>query len=184
MLKSSSQKIRHFPTLSKGCPKRTPHLITIGDFLPKVFVEIDVAPCYTIQDHLERESDEEKAINYAQITFGDDDLLLVATPHNRALFVVGYVKEQRVNRILLDEQLGAAITLRIVASDLHPDVLHKLQKIALYVASPSYESLFRWRGRFKLGKVDPLEEGRRPRRMWPNRSTWTLHYALWWDSAA
>ncbi|KAI5671793.1 hypothetical protein M9H77_12157 [Catharanthus roseus] len=32
--------------------------------------------------------------------------------------------------------------------------------IALYVASPPYEGLFRWHGRFRLGRVDPLEEGR------------------------
>ncbi|KAI5675505.1 hypothetical protein M9H77_06455 [Catharanthus roseus] len=51
-------------------------------------------------------------------------------------------------------------------------------RIALYVASPSYESLFRWRGRFRLRRVDPLEERRRPRRVWPNRSTWTPHHAL------
>ncbi|KAI5677494.1 hypothetical protein M9H77_08444 [Catharanthus roseus] len=27
-------------------------------------------------------------------------------------------------------------------------------------------------------RVDPLEEGRRPRRVWPNPSTWTPHHAL------
>ncbi|KAI5668457.1 hypothetical protein M9H77_18310 [Catharanthus roseus] len=31
-------------------------------------------------------------------------------------------------------------------------------KIALYVASPPYEGLFRWRGRFRFGRVDPLKE--------------------------
>ncbi|KAI5676911.1 hypothetical protein M9H77_07861 [Catharanthus roseus] len=35
-----------------------------------------------------------------------------------------------------------------------------VHRIALYVASPLYEGLFRWRGRFRLGRVDPLEEGR------------------------
>ncbi|KAI5658975.1 hypothetical protein M9H77_27768 [Catharanthus roseus] len=34
------------------------------------------------------------------------------------------------------------------------------KRIALYMTSPSYEGLFRWRGRFKLGRVDPIEEGR------------------------
>ncbi|KAI5663636.1 hypothetical protein M9H77_22959 [Catharanthus roseus] len=60
--------------------------------------------------------------------------------------------------------------------------VRKRQRIALYVASPPYEGLFRWRGQFRLGRVDPLEEGYRPRRMWPNRSTWTPHHALRWDS--
>ncbi|KAI5648764.1 hypothetical protein M9H77_34769 [Catharanthus roseus] len=31
-------------------------------------------------------------------------------------------------------------------------------RIALYMASPPYEGLFRWRGRFRLEKVDPLKE--------------------------
>ncbi|KAI5654728.1 hypothetical protein M9H77_31915 [Catharanthus roseus] len=43
----------------------------------------------------------------------------------------------------------------------------ELCPIPLYVASPPYEGLFRWRGRFRLGRVDPLEEGRRPRRGGP-----------------
>ncbi|KAI5667818.1 hypothetical protein M9H77_17671 [Catharanthus roseus] len=49
--------------------------------------------------------------------------------------------------------------------------------IALYVASPLYEGLFRWHERFKLRRVDPLEEGRRPRRVWPNWSMRTPHHA-------
>ncbi|KAI5653060.1 hypothetical protein M9H77_30247 [Catharanthus roseus] len=50
--------------------------------------------------------------------------------------------------------------------------VRKRQWIALYVTSLPYEGLFRWRGRFKLGRVDPLEEGRRLRRLWPNRLAW------------
>ncbi|KAI5676702.1 hypothetical protein M9H77_07652 [Catharanthus roseus] len=41
----------------------------------------------------------------------------------------------------------------------------KRQMITLNVASPPYEGLFRWRGRFRLGRVDPLEVGHRPRRL-------------------
>lgn len=96
-------------TLSKGCPKRTPLPIILEDFLPERFVEIYVAPCYAIHDHLEGESDEEKTLDYAQIIFGDDDLLLDPTSHNRLLFMAGYVKEQRVNRILLDG--GSAVNI-------------------------------------------------------------------------
>ncbi|KAI5676447.1 hypothetical protein M9H77_07397 [Catharanthus roseus] len=58
----------------------------------------------------------------------------------------------------------------------------KRQRIALYVASPPYEGIFRWSGRFRLERVDLLEEGHRPRRVWPNRSRWTLHHALRWGS--
>ncbi|KAL0435059.1 UNVERIFIED_CONTAM: hypothetical protein Sradi_0213800 [Sesamum radiatum] len=36
------------------------------------------------------------------ITFTDEDLLLRSKPHNRPLFVAGYVREQKVNRILID----------------------------------------------------------------------------------
>ncbi|KAL0291098.1 UNVERIFIED_CONTAM: hypothetical protein Sradi_7034200, partial [Sesamum radiatum] len=36
------------------------------------------------------------------ITFTDEDLLLGSKPYNRPLFVAGYVREQKVNRILID----------------------------------------------------------------------------------
>ncbi|KAL0323625.1 UNVERIFIED_CONTAM: hypothetical protein Sangu_1981800 [Sesamum angustifolium] len=36
------------------------------------------------------------------ITFTDEDLLLGSKPHNSPLFVAGYVREQKVNRILID----------------------------------------------------------------------------------
>ncbi|KAL0347659.1 UNVERIFIED_CONTAM: hypothetical protein Scaly_1781900 [Sesamum calycinum] len=36
------------------------------------------------------------------ITFTDEDLLLGSKPHNRPLFVAGYVREQKVNGILID----------------------------------------------------------------------------------
>ncbi|KAL0291836.1 UNVERIFIED_CONTAM: hypothetical protein Sangu_3260500 [Sesamum angustifolium] len=36
------------------------------------------------------------------ITFIDEDLLLGSKSHNRHLFVAGYVREQKVNRILID----------------------------------------------------------------------------------
>ncbi|KAL0294903.1 UNVERIFIED_CONTAM: hypothetical protein Sradi_6862400 [Sesamum radiatum] len=36
------------------------------------------------------------------ITSIDEDLLLGSKPHNRPLFVAGYVREQKVNRILID----------------------------------------------------------------------------------
>ncbi|KAI5648136.1 hypothetical protein M9H77_34141 [Catharanthus roseus] len=34
----------------------------------------------------------------------------------------------------------------------------------------------------QIGRVDPLEEGRRPRKVWTNRSSWTPHHALRWDA--
>ncbi|KAL0317348.1 UNVERIFIED_CONTAM: hypothetical protein Sangu_2149100 [Sesamum angustifolium] len=41
------------------------------------------------------------------ITFINEDLLLGSKPRNRPLFVAGYVREQKVNRILIDG--GSAI---------------------------------------------------------------------------
>ncbi|KAL0442180.1 UNVERIFIED_CONTAM: hypothetical protein Sradi_0156900 [Sesamum radiatum] len=43
------------------------------------------------------------------ITFTDEDLLLGSKPHNCPLFVAGYVREQKVNRILIDG--GSAVNI-------------------------------------------------------------------------
>ncbi|KAL0291856.1 UNVERIFIED_CONTAM: hypothetical protein Scaly_2616500 [Sesamum calycinum] len=43
------------------------------------------------------------------ITFTDEDLFLGSKPHNRPLFVAGYVREQKVNRILIDG--GSAVNI-------------------------------------------------------------------------
>jgi len=36
------------------------------------------------------------------VTFIDDDLLLGSKPHNRPLFMAAYIKEQKVDYILID----------------------------------------------------------------------------------
>ncbi|KAL0284952.1 UNVERIFIED_CONTAM: hypothetical protein Sangu_2800100 [Sesamum angustifolium] len=43
------------------------------------------------------------------VTFTDEDLFLGSKPHNRPMFVAGYAREQKVNRILIDG--GSAICL-------------------------------------------------------------------------
>ncbi|PIN10178.1 hypothetical protein CDL12_17234 [Handroanthus impetiginosus] len=43
------------------------------------------------------------------ITFSDEDLLLGSKPHNRSLFVPGFMQEQKVNRILIDG--GSAVNI-------------------------------------------------------------------------
>ncbi|KAK4389711.1 hypothetical protein Sango_2308100 [Sesamum angolense] len=43
------------------------------------------------------------------ITFTDEDLLLGSKPHNRPLFIAGYVREQKVYRILIDG--GSAVNI-------------------------------------------------------------------------
>jgi len=49
-------------------------------------------------------------------TFSDDDLLLGSKPHNRPLFVTGYIREQKVKRILVDG--GSAVNI-IPKSTMH-----------------------------------------------------------------
>ncbi|KAL0411289.1 UNVERIFIED_CONTAM: hypothetical protein Slati_3718600 [Sesamum latifolium] len=50
---------------------------------------------------LEKEDSSDDDDCMSMITFTDEDLLLGSKPHNCPLFVVGYVREQRVNRILI-----------------------------------------------------------------------------------
>ncbi|KAI5349399.1 hypothetical protein L3X38_002286 [Prunus dulcis] len=45
----------------------------------------------------------------ASITFTDEDLLLGSKPHNRPLFVFGYVREQKLSRMLVDG--GSAVNI-------------------------------------------------------------------------
>ncbi|KAL0405636.1 UNVERIFIED_CONTAM: hypothetical protein Slati_3877500 [Sesamum latifolium] len=52
------------------------------------------------------------------ITFTDEDLLLGSKPHNRPLFVVGYVHEQKVNRILVDGRSAVNILLLRILKEL------------------------------------------------------------------
>ncbi|PIN05644.1 hypothetical protein CDL12_21814 [Handroanthus impetiginosus] len=66
----------------------------------------------------------------ATITFSDEDLLLGSKPHNRPLFVSGFMREQKVNRILIDGESAVNIMpkstmkkLGIPAEDLLPSRL-------------------------------------------------------------
>uniref|UniRef100_A0A2N9GU49 Retrotransposon gag domain-containing protein n=1 Tax=Fagus sylvatica TaxID=28930 RepID=A0A2N9GU49_FAGSY len=46
---------------------------------------------------------------HGKITFTDEDLLLGSKPHNRSLFVSGYIREEKVSRILIDD--GSAVNI-------------------------------------------------------------------------
>ncbi|KAK4406576.1 hypothetical protein Sango_0664100 [Sesamum angolense] len=62
------------------------------------------------EDTLFRKDDSSDADDcMSTIIFTDEDLLLGSKPHNRPLFVAGYVHEQKVNRILIDE--GSAVNI-------------------------------------------------------------------------
>jgi hypothetical protein len=46
---------------------------------------------------------------HGRITFTDEDLLLGSKPHNRPFFVSGYIREEKVSRILIDD--GSAVNI-------------------------------------------------------------------------
>ncbi|KAL0416389.1 UNVERIFIED_CONTAM: hypothetical protein Slati_3470800 [Sesamum latifolium] len=63
-----------------------------------------------IEDELlEEEDSSDTDVCLSTITFTDEDLLLGSKPHNHTLFVAGYVREQKVNRILIDG--GSAVNI-------------------------------------------------------------------------
>ncbi|KAL0439247.1 UNVERIFIED_CONTAM: hypothetical protein Slati_2407700 [Sesamum latifolium] len=63
-----------------------------------------------IEDELlENEDSSDTDDCMSTITFTYEDLLLGSKPHNCPLFVVGYVREQKVNRILIDG--GSAVNI-------------------------------------------------------------------------
>ncbi|KAK4380936.1 hypothetical protein Sango_3016400 [Sesamum angolense] len=71
------------------------------------------------EDTLFEKEDSSNADDYmSTITFTNEDLLLGSKPQNRPLFVAGYVREQKVNRILIDE--GSAVNI------LHLRILEEL----------------------------------------------------------
>ncbi|KAL0445319.1 UNVERIFIED_CONTAM: hypothetical protein Slati_2254600 [Sesamum latifolium] len=58
---------------------------------------------------LEKEDSSDTDDCMSTITFTDEDMLLGSKPHNRPLFIAGYVREQKVNRILIDG--GSAVNI-------------------------------------------------------------------------
>ena len=52
------------------------------------------------------------------VTFIDDDLLLGSKRHNYPLFVAGYIKEQKFDRILVDRSSAVNIVLTSIMHDL------------------------------------------------------------------
>ncbi|KAK4381111.1 hypothetical protein Sango_2999200 [Sesamum angolense] len=86
-----------------------------------IATKIHVTPCMGIisqamRIHCSKKKDSSNADDcMSTITFTDEDLLLGSKPHNHPLFIVGYVREQKVNRILIDGESAVNILpLRIV----------------------------------------------------------------------
>ncbi|XP_071928028.1 uncharacterized protein [Coffea arabica] len=96
---------------------RTP--ITLKEFIPKEFFDVDVVASHTTPvDHIEEQKDNtcEFSCEIARVPTDNEEvnvtsitLLLGSTPHNSPLFVAGYAKEQKVNRILTDG--GSAVNI-------------------------------------------------------------------------
>ena len=101
----------------KAFKKKPRKLITLNEYMPEEFRDESLVPmtCYHIDGDVENEDSIDKLAFEAsqssttRIGFVDEDLLLGSTPHNRPLFVVGYICEQRVNRILIDD--GSAVNI-------------------------------------------------------------------------
>ena len=88
--------------------------------MPDEFINESLVPMtyYHIDGDIENEDNidmlafEASQSSTTKINFSDEDLLLGFTPHNRPLFVVGYIREQKVNRILIDD--GSAINILLL----------------------------------------------------------------------
>ncbi|KAL0461132.1 UNVERIFIED_CONTAM: hypothetical protein Slati_0000800 [Sesamum latifolium] len=73
--------------------------VTLKEFFPEIFFErndkaMNASPCTDRRQPL--------VSCCATLSFTDEDLLLGSKPHNRPLFVLGFVQEQKVNRMLID----------------------------------------------------------------------------------
>ena len=85
--------------------------ITLNEYMPEELRDESLVPmtCYHIDGDVENEDNIDKLVFEAsqssttRINFFDEDLLLGSTPHNRPLFIVGYIREQKVNHILIDD---------------------------------------------------------------------------------
>ncbi|CAL9014030.1 unnamed protein product [Prunus brigantina] len=80
--------------------------------LVKALMDLDIQPNKIRKiGELEPESQDHAicCATCASITFTDEDLLLGSKPHNRPLFVSGYVREQKLSRMLVDG--GSAVNI-------------------------------------------------------------------------
>ncbi|BFG34726.1 hypothetical protein CerSpe_210000 [Prunus speciosa] len=80
--------------------------------LVKALMDLNIHPNKTRKaERLEHEFQDHAicCATCASITFTDEDLLLGSKPHNRPLFVSGYVREQKLSRMLVDG--GSAVNI-------------------------------------------------------------------------
>ncbi|KAL0378519.1 UNVERIFIED_CONTAM: hypothetical protein Sradi_3157400 [Sesamum radiatum] len=80
--------------------------VTLEDFFPQTFFERkDKAVSASPRTNRRRPL----VSCCATLSFTDEDLLLGSKSHNRPLFILGFIQEQRVNRILIDG--GSAVNI-------------------------------------------------------------------------
>ncbi|KAH0636782.1 hypothetical protein KY285_036491 [Solanum tuberosum] len=84
---------------------------------PKPSLEVENPSCTSPKDAPQPSPGVENAC-MAKITFSDDDLLFGDTFHNRPLFMVGFSREKKVNRILIDGGSGINIILIRIMKEL------------------------------------------------------------------
>ncbi|XP_070026209.1 uncharacterized protein [Nicotiana sylvestris] len=88
------------------------HIFSSSDETKEINDEL--APMKTQEHH-----DNKKVVTCcATIFFTDDDLLLGSKPHNRPLFIVGAIREQYLNRILVDDDSAINIMPKMVLKKL------------------------------------------------------------------
>ena len=100
--------------------------ITLNEYMPVKFKSKDVIPipCYQIEedgendDNIDQVAFQARHSSIAKIHFFDKDILLGSTPHNRPLFIVGYICEQMVNHILIDYKSSINLHLLKMMKDL------------------------------------------------------------------
>jgi hypothetical protein len=80
--------------------------VTLNDH-PNGVTEIDSSPNEAGCFHQKSQEHVEDCLT--AMVFTDEDLMLGSQPHNRPLFVTGYLHEQRINRILVDG--GSAVNI-------------------------------------------------------------------------
>ncbi|KAK4566285.1 hypothetical protein RGQ29_002502 [Quercus rubra] len=83
-------------------------LITLEEFFPRKFFQNNSAEAVHTVTRCEIQ-DEKEDVDHGDLTFTDEDLLLGSKPHNRPLYVSGYAREQKIDRILIDG--GSAVNI-------------------------------------------------------------------------
>ena len=125
MNKSKGTKIATLPLTETSTQDLRQH-VTLEEFMPKQLQEdiFTSVTCYLIDGEESLDTEGEIELSHicrscvASIMFIDEDRLLGSRIHNCPLFVTSYIKEQLVNRILVDGGFAVNILPLKVLKDL------------------------------------------------------------------